>query len=160
MPAAAAIYDDLEALCHESIADMAEHPRRYMRWMVPQEAFRRLPGKSKLYRAGNQALGKTTVGLAEVIDHCVGRHPYRAVKPPPVHWVVCSLNQTQSLAIQAKFHAMTGEGEVDAAMSPYNPKTGYGANKPVTIFVNGSTVRWVTDDRGPRAVAGVWEPVV
>jgi hypothetical protein len=85
--------------------------------------------------------------------HCLGQHPYRTVKPPPVKWVVCSLNQTQSLAIQEKFHALAGAECIDAS-TPWNPKTGYGANKPLTLFKNGSQIRWVTDDQGPRSVAG------
>lgn len=145
--------DECMALVDDVADEAAADPLRYLRWMVPQLAFLALEGRAKAYRAGNQALGKSTVGLAEVLMHLRGSHPFRKVKRPPVNWVVCSLNQTQSLAIQGKFHALVGANELHKDCA-WNPKTGYGANKPFTQFANGSTVRWVTDDQGPRAVAG------
>ncbi len=145
--------DDCLALVDGVAEEAANDPLKYQRWMVPQLKFLMLPSKSKAYRAGNQALGKSTVGLATVLMHVRGQHPYQKVKKPPVNWVVCSLNQTQSLAIQEKFQAFVGANELHKDCS-WNPKTGYGANKPFTQFKNGSTIRWVTDDQGPRAVAG------
>lgn len=149
---------DLDALL-DALGDLhaenARDPLAAIRWMVPQDAFLRLDGRSKAYRAGNQALGKSTVGLASVLMHCRGVHPYHRVRPPPVHWVICSLNQQQSIAIQRKFHALVGSDELtDECAATYSEKWGYGANKPTTQFRNGSIIQWVTDDQGPRAVAG------
>lgn len=136
----------------------AASPLDYVRWLVPQHAWLCLPG-DKLYRAGNQALGKSTAGLAEVIWRCLGTHPHYPTKPPPIEVIVCSLNQAQSISIQAKFHALLPEN-VLAKGCEYNEKTGYGANRPMTRFANGSNIRWVTDDQGPRACAGATVDVV
>lgn len=133
-------------------------PLDYFRWLAPQDRWLRLPG-DKLYRAGNQALGKSTAALAEVIWRCLGTHPHYPTAPPPIQVIVCSLNQAQSIAIQGKFHALLPDGAL-AAGCEYNPKTGYGANRPLTTFATGSTIRWVTDDQGPRAVAGSTVDVV
>lgn len=138
----------------EELVNRAERdPLSQVRWLRPQDAFLRLDARNKLYRAGNQALGKSTVGLAEMLFHIQGRHPFRASKPGPAHWAVCSLNQAQSLAIQEKFNDMLGP-DVLAPSCLYSQKTGFGANKPKTIFADGSTIRWVTDDQGPRSIAG------
>jgi hypothetical protein len=136
----------------------AASPLDYFRWLVPQDRWLRLPG-DKLYRAGNQALGKSTAALAEVIWRCLGTHPYYATKAPPIEVIVCSLNQAQSISIQGKFHALLPADVLDPECE-YNVKTGFGANRPMTRFRNGSTIRWVTDDQGPRAVAGATVDVV
>lgn len=149
----ATILEGLSAL--EELVSRAEaDPLNAVRWLTPQDQFLRLDATVKLYRAGNQALGKSTVGLAEVRYSCLGDHPHLITKDPPVHWVVCSLNQAQSLAIQGKFYDLLPADCLDPKLSAYNVKTGFGANKPVTVFRNGSTVKWITDDQGPRAIAG------
>ena len=144
--------DRLRANLAEYARRRRERPLDYMRWLVPQERWLQMQG-DKLYRAGNQALGKSTAGLAEVIWACLGTHPHYATKAPPVQVIVCSLNQSQSISIQSKCHDLIPQG-VLADDCEYNPKTGYGANRPLTRFANGSTIRWVTDDQGPRSVAG------
>jgi hypothetical protein len=131
---------------------LRDRPLDYVPWLVPQDRWLRVPG-DKLYRAGNQALGKTTAALAELGWRLLGQHPHYPVRRAPIEAVVCSLNQAQSLSIQGKFHALLPAG-VLAAECEYNPKTGFGANRPLTRLANGSTVRWVTDDQGPRSVAG------
>lgn len=148
-----AALDGFLAACADIEADAVENPLRYMRWLRPQAAFLRLDAPRKLYRAGNQALGKSTVGLAEVVYRCLGIHPYYATKKPPILVIICSLNRQQSLAIQAKLHELL-PADALAPGCTYNSKTGYGANNPVTAFANGSVIKWVTDDQGPRAVAG------
>lgn len=136
----------------------AERPLDYVRWLTPQDRWLRTPG-DKLYRAGNQALGKSTAGLAEVIWRSLGAHPHYEVPRRPIEAIVCSLNQSQSIAIQGKAHALLPAGCLHRDCE-YSPKTGYGANRPMTRFANGSTIRWVTDDQGPRAVAGATVDVV
>lgn len=130
----------------------AERPLDYVRWLTPQDRWLRLPG-DKLYRAGNQALGKSTAGLAEVIWRSLGVHPHYPTRPPPIETLICSLNQSQSISIQGKFAALLPK-DCLAPGCEYNEKTGYGANRPTTIFRNGSVIRWITDDQGPRAAAG------
>jgi hypothetical protein len=136
----------------------AASPLDYVRWLVPQHTWLCMPG-DKLYRAGNQALGKSTAGLAEVIWRCMGTHPHYPTKPPPIEVIVCSLNQAQSISIQAKFHALL-PADCLADGCVYNEKTGFGANRPMTRFACGSTIRWVTDDQGPRSCAGATVDVV
>lgn len=137
----------------ELVARAERDPLSQVRWLRPQDAFLRLSARNKLYRAGNQALGKSTVGLAEMLYHLEHRHPFLPTKDGPVHWAVCSLNQSQSLAIQEKFHAMLSPDALAPGCN-YSIKTGFGANKPKFIHANGSTIRWVTDDQGPRSIAG------
>lgn len=136
----------------------AASPLDYFRWLVPQHAWLCLPG-DKLYRAGNQALGKSTAALAEVIWRCLGTHPHYPTPAPPIQVIVCSLNQAQSISIQGKFFDLLPAGAL-AEDCEYNAKTGFGANRPMTTFACGSTIRWVTDDQGPRAVAGATVDVV
>lgn len=153
MPADTAWLDRGLAALQELVTRAERDPLARRRWLRPQDAFLRLDERRKIYRAGNQALGKTEVALAEMRYHLEGSHPYHAVRQGAVHWLVCSLNQSQSLAIQEKFNDML-PAELLSPITPYNMKTGFGANKPKTILTNGSSVRWVTDDQGPRSVAG------
>jgi hypothetical protein len=148
----------LKAGLGEWVRRQAASPIDYVPWLVPQDQWLRLPG-DKLYRAGNQALGKTTAALAEVIWRCLGTHPHYPTRRAPIEVIVCSLNQSQSISIQSKFAALLPVGVLDEGCE-YNPKTGFGANRPLTTFANGSTIRWVTDDQGPRAVAGATVDVV
>lgn len=136
----------------------AASPLDYFRWLVPQHAWLCMPG-DKLYRAGNQALGKSTAALAEIIWRAMGTHPHYPTPAPPIQIIVCSLNQAQSISIQGKFFDLLPAGAL-AEDCEYNPKTGFGANRPLTTFACGSTIRWVTDDQGPRAVAGATVDVV
>lgn len=62
------------------------------------------PHKFRLFRAGNQTLGKTTCGAVDMISTAVGENPWNpaAVTPKPIEaWVICAA-WPQSVAIQKK----------------------------------------------------------
>lgn len=129
-------------------------PLDYVRWMRPQARWLALPSRAKILRAGNQIAGKSWAGIADVVWRCLGRHPYLPDLPtPPIEVIVCNLNHTQSLAIQQKFHDLLPHGEL-ARGCTYSSSTGWRANNPQILFKNKSRIRFVTDDQGPRAVAG------
>jgi hypothetical protein len=134
-------------------ARKAASPLAYVRWFIPQQRWLALRAKIKLLRAGNQVVGKTWAGIAETVGRCLGTHPYYATKAPPIKVIVCNLNHTQSLAIQGKFDELIPKGELAKGCS-YNSGTGWGANNPRITFRNGSQIKFVTDEQGPRAVAG------
>lgn len=95
------LLDAVRALDELSRAAERE-PMRWMRWLPSQLRVFRSSRRVRLFRAGNQALGKTTCGLAEVIWCATGRHPYREVpQRHGTYWVICA-SWSQSVAIQRK----------------------------------------------------------
>ena len=69
---------ELEALAAQVEAD----PSAWMAWLPGQHAFLSHPSRVKLFRAGNQSLGKTTAGLSEVHFRALGAHPFQEVAEP------------------------------------------------------------------------------
>lgn len=101
----------------------------------------------KLYRAGNQALGKTTAGLGEVIYRCMGEHPYIDVPTRAIEaWVICATWQ-QSLSIQEKLWDLLPKDLIDPSTT-FDKKNGFHANNPLVEFRNGSIVRFKTTKQG------------
>ncbi len=138
------------------LAELADREAwRFIRWTPPQDAFHRLRARRKLFRAGNQAIGKTWAGLKEVIWRCEGRHPHYHTRPPPIEaWVVCT-SWSQSVAIMKKFHALCPEDQIDhKASSNFSVRSGYGKDNPAVVFHNGSIVRFRTTNQGPTALQG------
>jgi phage terminase large subunit-like protein len=136
-----------------TIADKhAQDPLSFVRWTPPQRDWLSHPGARKLLRAGNQ-LGKTYVGLAEVIHRALGTHPhYRTRKPPVEIWIVCT-SWAQSVAIMAKFWALVPRSALRKGTT-FDPRSGFGKDNPAVVFTNGSVVRFKTTNQGPEALAG------
>lgn len=130
-----------------------ESPLRWMRWMRPQVAWLRLNSRIKLLRAGNQAIGKTTAGLAEVVWRARGHHPYHLVPAAPQQIIICCTTNRQSLAIQRKLWALLDRREL-APETNFSKKNGFGVNVPMVVFANGSTILFATDEAGPSSVQG------
>jgi hypothetical protein len=127
-------------------------PSDYMQWLPAQHAYLRDESRSKMIRTGNQAQGKTTAALTDMHWHCIGRHEYMVVRPPPVEWWVMCAAWGQSIAIQAKFHEIARAELSDR--STFDPKNGYGKNDPVAIYRNGSIVRFRTSNQASLSLAG------
>jgi phage terminase large subunit-like protein len=128
------------------------NPLSVVRWTSPQEDWLRLSAPRKLLRGGNQ-VGKTWVGLTEVISRALGRHPFSRVRPPPVEiWVVCT-SWAQSVAIMQKFWALVPRHELRKGTT-CDPRSGFGKDNPAVVFNNGSIVRFRTTNQGPEALAG------
>ena len=66
-----------------------DNPIDFIDWLPGQEAFNRCPDRMKLFRAGNQAQGKTWAGIRETWWRARGIHPYRQLQPRArTGWIV------------------------------------------------------------------------
>lgn len=146
----------LARLASQSAAALTDqhraNPLGFLRWTPPQREWYGLNVPRKLFRSGNQ-LGKTTVGLAEVISRALGTHPYYRTRAPPVEiWIVCT-SWAQSVAVMGKFWALVPHDQLRASTS-YDLRNGFGKDNPAVVFRNGSIVRFRTTNQGPEALAG------
>lgn len=139
-------------------ADRERRPLDYMRWTPPQLAFLRDPSRYRLLRLGQQLGGKTTVGLADTIWRCLGKHPFQDLRPHPSGrpfqaWIVCTTHE-QSLQIQAKLHALLPKDEWDSDKSPYQGLAkGFRGKHTSVTFRNGATIFLKTTRQGAEALA-------
>lgn len=128
-------------------------PLDWIRWLPPQDIFLRDSSKLKLYRAGNQSLGKTTAGLTQVIWHCLGSHPHYRVPPPPVEWWIVCESHEQSVAIQKKLWDLLPKSEVDPE-TEFDEVRGFRGRLAACKFKNGSIIRIKTNNQGAMKMAG------
>lgn len=139
---------------------VATDPARYLRWLPLQDAFLRARARAAMVRAGNQALGKSTVALFELRCRCLGEHPYKPVKPPPIEaWVICA-TIGQSVPIQRKFADLLPTDCLDLERCTYDPVRGFGGQVPTAVFRNGSVVKFRTTNQDAIAFAGATLDVV
>jgi len=131
-----------------------DRPLDYIGWLPGQHAFLSSDSRRKLFRAGNQAHGKTIAGLAAVHFRALGEHPFLEVPPAPIEaWIICA-SWSQSVAIQEKFWEHVGAtGELDAGTA-FDAKNGFGAKNPIARYVNGSVVRFKTTQQGSLNLSG------
>lgn len=137
--------------------EVADSPLESIAWLPPQARTLRSERRFRLFRAGNQSLGKTTVGLAEVIFAARGVHPFRKPsKSAGEYWVVCAA-WAQSIHIQKKLRALL-------PTSWQHPETRFdslrgfrGKNPAVRVqHVDGSwsVIRFKTTNQGTLNLAG------
>lgn len=131
-----------------------ERPLDFIRWLKPQGQVLRHLSKRLLYRGGNQLVGKSTVGAAELIWRCLGRHPHKRVRSGPIEAVVATTTVKQGLALQKKVRALLPDAEIDWTVTTFSAKTAFGANGPTIVFKNGSVVRFVTTEQGAGNIQG------
>ena len=131
-----------------------DNPLDYIDWLPGQHAFLNDPSKRKIFRAGNQAHGKTLAGLAAVHFRCTGHHPFIDIPAPPIEaWIICA-SWSQSTAIQEKFWQLVGRtGALEDGIE-FDPKNGFGAKSPIVRYRNGSVVRFKTTQQGSLNLAG------
>lgn len=138
--------DSLQAMASQLLKledETKADPLRFAVFTPPQEKFLRSRAKFFLLRGGNQ-VGKSYVGAAETIWRCIGGHPYKPTKPPPITaWIVCH-SWSQSLVIQEKVHALIPPGELHPDMEFVRGKGFRGTGSPVVRFKNGSIIRFRT----------------
>lgn len=132
-------------------------PLDYFQWLPPQHAFFSCPDRVKLFRAGNQALGKTTSGLAEVLWRCTGTHPFLTVPSRGIEaWVICA-SWSQSLAIQQKLWDLAPKDLVHPE-TEFDPVKGFrGKNPALRIRAadgSWSIIRIKTTNQGGLMLAG------
>ena len=125
----------------------------YIQWLPGQWRYLTCPDTRKLYRAGNQALGKTTAGLASIHWTASGTHILPRHKPPTESWVVCN-SWSQSLAIQSKYWEMVPRAAIDLDVTEFDPRVGFRGRHPTVVYKNGSLVRFRTGGQKAQAMAG------
>lgn len=133
-----------------------ERPLDFVPWLTFQvDVFRACPGSKRLLaRAGNQALGKTTAGAAITIWRCLCQSPFFPLPTRKIRALLIASTATQSVEIQRKIKDLLPPGEVDWTKTHFDDRVGFGANRPMIFFENGSTLRIATNDQGPRALQG------
>lgn len=133
-----------------------ERPLDFIPWLTFQVDLFRACASSKrlLARAGNQALGKTTAGAAITIWRCLGSSPFFPLPSRKIRALLIASTATQSVEIQRKIRDLLPPGEVDWSKTHFDDRVGFGANRPMIFFRNGSTLRIATNDQGPRALQG------
>src|SRR4051812_25913455 len=124
---------ELEDSCTDLAGAVEDFLLPHVRWIVPQDLWLRLnpPSGAKLFRAGNQAIGKTWAQMAECIWRATGTHPYYPTKEPPVEiWVVCT-SWGQSVAIQGKFWLLAPKELLTKdTRERYSRRRGWGKDNP------------------------------
>lgn len=141
------LIEELDAELEALAIHREESPLQHIYWLPPQQRWLEAPDKVKLYRAGNQALGKTTAGLGEVIYRCLGEHPFLEVPKRAIEaWIICATWQ-QSLAIQEKLWDLLPK-DLISPDAKFDKKNGFHANNPLVEFRNGSIIRFKTTKQG------------
>jgi hypothetical protein len=136
-------------------------PLDHMLWLPGQDAFHRATSKRRLFRAGNQAHGKTTAGCAELIWRCLGWHPRKTVRPPPVRWWAISSSEKQSGTLQKKLWDLVPKSQVDPRTWYDETKGAFVGKYPLIRFRNGSVIefRWTGSrslNLAGASLDGVW----
>lgn len=155
-------FDDALLELAEAVDELAEftdeRPLEYVRWTPPQLALLSSTAKRTMLRTGNQ-FGKTWAGLAETIFRCLGRHPFKRVRPAPIEaWIITS-SWSQSLAIQAKLWALVPKDELVEGCV-FDPVNGFPGATPVVRFTNGSIIRIKTSGQGGLRLASASVPFI
>ncbi len=94
----------LVATLDEAARRVATDPAEWIPWLPSQEAFFADLSKTRLYRAGNQSLGKSTALLADLLWHALGEHPYRPNRDEPGEYWIVTASWSQSVAVQSKLN--------------------------------------------------------
>lgn len=138
-----------------ALADRADaRPGNYRRWLPPQWAFLTAREKRLLLRAGNQVYGKTTAGLAKVVDFVEARGQYtgRQFSGPVEAWIITA-SWSQSIAIQKKLWAEIDKTKL-AASVVFDQVRGFRGKNPAVQYADGSIIRIKTTQQGGLNLAG------
>ena len=123
-------------------------PGHYRRWLPPQWAFLQEQSKRTLLRAGNQVYGKTTAGLAKVVDFVEGRGQFTRGRPAgPVEVWIVTASWSQSVSIQKKLWTEIDKSRIDPD-TIYDEVRGFRGKNPAIKFLDGSIIRIKTTQQG------------
>lgn len=128
-------------------------PLDYVRWLPMQEEFLKEEARRRLLRLGNQWGGKTWVGLANGIMHCLGEHPFYDVPAPPIKGAIVCATWAQSIEIQEKLWHLLPKGELHPD-TVYIPGHGFRGKNICVRFRNGSMIFIKTTNQGGLSLAG------
>ena len=126
-------------------------PLVYFRPTPPQRAFLADPKKIKMLRGGNQ-VGKTAAAVVLLLWHCLGRHRYLDVDPPPITAILVTHSHAQSRIIMKKLNEMIPPHELHPSVE-YKEGRGYTGLAPFVRFNNGSIIRIKTVGSGSLGLA-------
>lgn len=110
-------------------------------WLPGQFEYLHAAERAVLLRAGNQWLGKTTVGIADYIWWARGEHPFRRVPDRPVHGWIVSSSEQQSGVLAEKFHRLCPPAWVHPD-SLYEPTKGHYRGKYPRVGVRHVNGGW------------------
>lgn len=128
----------------------AARPCDYVDPLPGQLRFAECTARRKIFRAGNQAKGKTTAGIMEALAYLLGYHPLIPTWVSPFHGPTRGFQVAgthgQSLAIQRKIAALVPKDEL-APGCYFDPKKGgYVGKYPMLRLRNGSWMRFVSGE--------------
>jgi len=127
-------------------------PLAYFTPTQPQLDFLSHTSRIRLARSGNQ-IGKTTMGLVDLIYRALGSHPYQLVRAAPIEaWILCQ-SWESSLSIQGKLWELLPKDSL-ALDTEYTAGKGFRGKTPVVRLRNGSIIRVRTVAQGTLALAG------
>jgi len=122
--------------------DLSERtPLDYVDWLPSQSQYLHTHDRNVLLRAGNQALGKTTVGVADTLWTARGEHPFRPVSHKPgIYWIVSSSEQ-QSGVLAGKLFKLCPPGWIHPA-SEWVSEKGHFRGKYPSIGIRHKSGGW------------------
>ena len=129
----------------------ASDPLTYFRPTPPQRAFLADPAKVKMLRGGNQ-VGKTAAAVVLLLWHCLGRHEYLDIDPPPITAILVTHSHAQSRIIMKKLYEMIPPKELHPSVE-YKEGRGFTGLAPFVRFNNGSIIRVKTVGSGSLGLA-------
>ena len=121
-------------------------PLSWWRPTYSQKAFLEDNSRLRLLLGGNQ-VGKTSAACALLIYHCLGRHPYYQVDPPPIEAWIITHSIEQSRTIQAKLWEMIPKDQLHPDVEFIRGK-GFRGVTPLVKWKNGSIIRIKTANQG------------
>lgn len=115
-------------------------PLDYFNWLPCQVEFFKATERVACMRAGNQALGKTTALVSDLLWLMAGEHPYRECKKPPVKCLFVTASHEQGLNIMQKIWALADHSWFAEGTEFCQKKAGFTGKYPRVVFANGSSV--------------------
>lgn len=129
-----------------------DSPIDFIRLLPPQEQVARNTSRFRLFRAGSQGIGKTHLGLCEVIWRCRGKHPYQKVPKKAIEaWIMCA-SWSQCRSVQKKLYNLLPKNELKEG-TVFNGVKGFRGKFPAVEFKNGSTIIFKTTSQSPEDLA-------
>ena len=145
----------LDEAC-EIVDDLCEAreaiPLPSMRWSVPGEAWLSDPARYRVLRGGN-GTGKSVMQAAEIVWRAIGRHPFRAVKKPPVKLACYGYSHSSQEALMGEIWRLA-QGTGLTPNCGYDPGRGITGKPPRLSWENGSFLLFLTYSQNSQAYAG------
>ena len=146
------------ALLRELRARQQREPWRWLDPLPGQLRFAQCRSKAKLFRAGNQAKGKTTAGIVEALAWLTGTHPWvpgwRSPYEGPVRGLCVAGQTSQGLEIQRKVASLVSPAMLADGCYFEPRKGGFVGKYPRLRLRNGSELVFATGQGDTIGLAG------